>query len=99
MPDLSHHSGRKTTVYNSGHKNIRSITSYSTISQKQQLNMSHTLTGLSSGEIAPQSGSSILGKRSMSWTSSNILFNFFSAKQASSTAPFSFFSGAIITGG
>ena len=43
-PDLNfkNHSGRKTTVYNSGHKNIRSVTSYSTTSQKQQLNMSHT---------------------------------------------------------
>ena len=29
----------------SGHKNVQSITSYSTASQKQQLNMSHTLTG------------------------------------------------------
>ena len=47
----------------SGHKNVQSITSYSTVSQKQQLNMSHTLTGLSSGEIAPQSGSSIMEKR------------------------------------
>ena len=37
----------------------QNITSYSTVSQKQQLNMPHTLTGLSSGEIAPQSGSSI----------------------------------------
>ena len=29
----------------SGRKNVQSITSYSTVSQKQQLNMSHTLTG------------------------------------------------------
>ena len=47
----------------SGQKNVQSITSYSTVSQKQQLNMSHTLTGLSSGEIAPQFGSSIPEKR------------------------------------
>ena len=47
----------------SGHKNVQSITRYSTVSQKQQLNMSHTLTGFSSGEIAPQSGSSIPEKR------------------------------------
>ena len=46
-----------------GHKNVQSITSYSTVSQKQQLNLSHTLTGLSSGEVAPQSGSSIPKKR------------------------------------
>ena len=31
----------------SGHKNVHSITRYSNVSQKQQLNMSHTLTGLS----------------------------------------------------
>ena len=47
----------------SGHKNVQSITRYSTVSQKQQLNMSHTLTGMSSREITPQSGSSILEKR------------------------------------
>ena len=29
----------------SRYKNVQSITSYSTVSQKQQLNMSHTLTG------------------------------------------------------
>ena len=45
----------------SGHKNVQSITCYSTVSQKQHLNMSHTLTGL--GEIAPQCGSSIPEKR------------------------------------
>lgn len=47
----------------SGHKNVQSITSYSTVSQKQQLNMSHTLTGLSSAERAPQSDSPIPEKR------------------------------------
>ena len=47
----------------SGHKNVQSITSYSTVSQKQQLNMSHTLTGLSAGEIAAQSGSSTVKTR------------------------------------
>ena len=31
----------------SGHKNVQSITRDSNVSQKQQLNMSHTLTGLS----------------------------------------------------
>ena len=47
----------------SGHKNVQSITRYSTVSQKQQLNMSHTLTGMSLREITPQSGSSIPEKR------------------------------------
>ena len=42
---------------------VQSITRYSTVSKKQQLNMSPTLSGMSSGEIAPQSGSSILEKR------------------------------------
>ena len=73
--NFKNHSGRKTMIQTlinndlpstdimqlSGHKNC--ITSYSTVSQKQQLNMSHTLTGLSSGEIAAQSGSSIPEKR------------------------------------
>ena len=79
VPNFKNHSGRKTMIQTlvnndvpptdimqlSGHsdKNVQSITSYSTISQKQQLNMSHTFTGLSSGEIAPQSGSSIPEKR------------------------------------
>jgi len=72
-PNFKRDSGRKTMIQTlvnkdvpptdikqlSGHKNVQSITSYSTVSQKQQLNMSHTLTRLSSGEIAPQSGSSI----------------------------------------
>ena len=47
----------------SGHKNVQSFTRYSNVSQKQQLNMSHTLIGTSSREIAPQSGSSIPEKR------------------------------------
>ena len=46
-----------------GHKNVQSIASYFTVSQKQQLNMSHTLTWLSLGEIAPKSPSSIPEKR------------------------------------
>ena len=86
----------------SGHKNVQSITSYSTVSQKQQLNMSHTLTGLSSGEIAPQSGSSIPEKRKHEFDEphlSNISSNFFSAKQASRQQPLSLFSGAVISGG
>ena len=66
-PNFKNHSGRKTMIQTlvnndvpptdvmqlSGHKNVQSITSYSTVSQKQQLNTSHTLTGLSFREIAP----------------------------------------------
>ena len=80
----------------SGHKNVQSITSYSTVSQKQQLNMSHTFTGLSSRENKlPSLALLFWRKESMSltnWHLSNISSNIFSAKQASSTAaPFSFF--------
>ena len=59
-PNFKNHSGRKTmiqTLVNNnvpptdimqlpGHKNVQRITSYSTVSQKQHLNMSHTLTGV-----------------------------------------------------
>ena len=76
-PNFKNRSGRKTMIQTlvnndvpptdimqlSGHKNVQSITRYSTVSQKQQLNMSHTPTGLSSEEIASQSGSSIPEKR------------------------------------
>ena len=95
-PNFKNHSGRKTMIQTlvnndvpppdimqlSGHKNFQSITSYSTVSQKQQLNMSHTLTG-----------SSIPEKRKHEFDElTYISSNFFSAKQASSTAaPFSFF--------
>ena len=108
-PNFKNHSGSKTMIHTlvnnnvpptdimklSGHKNVQSITtcSYSTVSQKQQLNMSHTLTGLSSGDIAPKSGSSIPEKRKHEFDElTYISSNFFSAKQTSSTAaPFSFF--------
>ena len=45
-----------------GHKNVQSITRYSTVSLKQ-LNISHILTGMSLREITPQSGSPIPEKR------------------------------------
>ena len=109
-PNFKNHSGRKTMIQTlanndmppndimqlSRHKNLQSITSYSTISQKQQLNVSHTLTGLSLGEIAPQSGSSIPEKRKDAFE--ELTYPTFcptfsqQSKQASSTAaPFSFF--------
>ena len=114
-PNFKNHSGRKTMIQTlvnndvpptdimqlSGHKNVQSITSYSTVSQKQQLNMCHTFTGLSSGEIAPQSGFSIPEKRKHEFdelTSVNIASNFFSAEQAAQQ-PLSLFSGAVISGG
>ena len=84
----------------SGHKNVQSITSYSTVSQKQQLNMSHTLTGTSSREIAPQSGSSIPEKRKyefdeLSYPTLRPTFSHWQVAQQ----PLSLFWGAVICGG
>ena len=84
----------------SGHKNVQSITRYSTVSQKQQLNMSPTLTGMSSGEIDPQSGSSIPEKRKHEFDELNYptfrpTFSHWQAAQQ----PLSLFWGAVISGG
>ena len=86
----------------SRHKNVRSITSYSTVSQKQQLNVSHSLTRLSSIEIAPQSGSSIPEKRKyefdeLTYPTFHPTFSL-QSKQAAQE-PLSLFSGAVIRGG
>ena len=86
----------------SGHKNVQSITRYSTVSQKQQLNMSHTLTGFSSGEIAPQSGSSIPEKRKhefdeLTYPTFRPTFSQQSKQAAQQTL--SLFWGAIVSGG
>ena len=88
----------------SGHKNVQSITSYSTVSQKQQLNMSHTLTGLSSGEIAPQSGSSISSPEKRKHEFEELTHPTFRptfSQQSKQVAqqPLSLFSGAVISGG
>ena len=86
----------------SGHKNVQSIISYSTVSQKQQLNMSHTLTGLSSGEITPQSGSSIPEKRKHEFdelTYPTFRPTFSQQSKQAAQQPLSLFSGAIISGG
>ena len=84
----------------SGHKNVQSITRYSNVSQKQQLNMSHTLTGTSSREIAPQSGSSIPEKRKhefdeLSYPTFRPTFSHWQAAQQ----PHSLFWGTFICGG
>ena len=78
----------------SGHKNVQSITSYFTVSHKQQLNMSHTLTGLSLGEIAPKSPSSIPEKRKHEFDE----LAYPTSKQAAQQ-PLTLFSGAVISGG
>ena len=115
-PNIKNHSGRKTMIQTlvdndvpptdimqlSGHRNVQSITSYSTVSQKQQLNMSHTLTGLSSGEIAPQSGSSIPEKRKHEFdelTYPTFRPTFSQQSKQAAQQPLSLFSGAVISGG
>ena len=115
-PNFKNHSrGRKTMIQIlvnndvppadimqlSGHKNVQSIINYSTVSQKQRLNMSHTLTGLSSGEIAPQSGSFIPEKRKHKDELNNPTFGPTFSEQSKQAAqqPLSLFSGAVISGG
>ena len=86
----------------SGHKNVQSINRYSTVSQKQQLNMSHTLTGMSSREITPQSGSSIPEKRKHEFdelTYPTFCPFFLSKASKQHSSPFLFFSGAVLSGG
>ena len=63
------------------------------------LNMSHTLARLSSGEIAPQRGSSIPEKKSMSLDSLQhfIQLFFFQQSKQGAQQPFSLFSGAVIS--
>ena len=62
-PNVKNHSGRKTMIQAltnnnipatdiiqlSGHKNLQSVTNYSVVPEKQQINMSHTLSELSTG--------------------------------------------------
>ena len=115
-PNFKNHSGRKTMIQTlvnndvpptdimqlSGHKNVQSITNFSTVSQKQQLNMSHTLTGLSSGEIAPQSGSSIPERRKHEFDQyppGTFRPTFSQESKQAAQQPLSLFSGAVISGG
>ena len=62
-PNVTNHSGRKTMIQAltnndipatdiiqlSGHKNLQSVTNYSVVPEKQQVQMSHTLSELSTG--------------------------------------------------
>ena len=83
----------------SGHKNVQSITRYSTVSQKEQ---SHTLTGFSSEEIAPQSGSSIPEKRKHEFdevTYPTFRPTFSQQSKQAAQQTLSLFWGAIISGG
>ena len=116
-PNFENHSGRNTMIQTlinndvlptdimqlSGHKNVQSTTSYSaTVSQKQQLNMFHTLAGLSSGEIAAQSGSSIPDKRKHKFdelTYPTFCPTFSQQSKQAAQQPFSLFSGAVVSGG
>ena len=72
-----------------------------TVSQKQQLNMSHNLTGLSSGEIAPQSCSSIPDKRKHEFDERTYptFRPTFSQQSKQQSSLFLIFSSAVISGG
>ena len=73
-----------------------------TVSQKQQLNMSHTPPGLSSREIALQSGSSIPEKRKHEFdelTYPTFRPTFSQQSKQAAQQPLSLFSGAVISGG
>ena len=86
----------------SGHKNVQSITSYFTVSQKQHFNMCHTFSGLSSGELAPQSGSSIREERKHEFhklTYPTFRPTFSQQSKQAAQQPLSLFSGAVISGG
>ena len=78
----------------SGHKNVQSITRYSTVSQKQQLNMkSHSHRNEFGRNSSPVWLFYCGEKKARVWRThlSNISSNLFSVKQGSSTAaPFSF---------
>ena len=64
-PKVKNHSSRKTMIQTltnndipatdiiqlSGHKNLQSVTNYSVVSEKQQVKMSCTLSGLMSGNM------------------------------------------------
>jgi len=75
------------------------IQNYSTVSQKQQLNMSHTLTGLNPEEIVLQPGCSILDKRkheSDELTYPTFRPTFSQQSKKIAQQPLSLFSGALI---
>ena len=85
-----------------GHKNVQSIPSYSIVSQKQQLNMFHTLAGLILGEKVPQFGSSIPEKRKHEFdelTYPALRPTFFQQSKQGAQQPLSLFSGAVISRG
>ena len=115
-PNFKNHSGRKTMIQTlvnndvlptdimqpSGHKNVQSITSYSTVSQKQQLNMSHTLTRLISVEITLKSGYSIPEKRMHEFdelTYPTFCPTFSQQSKLAAQQPLSLFSGDVISEG
>ena len=85
-----------------GHKNVQRITSYSTVSQKQHLNMSHTLTGVWIQEKSlPQAGSSIAEKRKHEFdklTHPTFHPTFSQQSKQAAQPPLSLFSGAVISG-
>ena len=107
-PNFKNHSGRKTIIQTLVNNDVPptdlilcNCNSYSTVSQKQQLNMSHILTGLSSGEIASQSDSFIPEKRNHEFYELTYLtFRPTFSQQSKQAAQqlLSLFSGAVISG-
>ena len=106
-PNVKNHSGRKTmiqTLTNNdipatdiiqllGHKNLKSVTNYSVVSEKQQVKMSRTLSELKSGNV-----------HSLEKTNSSQVGECSTDPSASSAADhhqqaMSLFTGAVIHGG
>jgi site-specific recombinase XerD len=104
-PNISNHSGRKTmmqTLTNndipptdivqlSGHKNLQSVTNYSTVTQNQQKRMSQALANLATGEKSSSESSTC--------TSSIKSTPEIEQQQQQQQHAMALFSGAVIQGG
>ena len=109
-PNISNHSERKTMmqiltdndvpptdiVQLSGHKNLQSVTNYSTVSQPQQMKMSRALANLATGNVneSPKSSSS-----SNATTSRKHKPNREVEQNQQQQQAMALFSGAVIEGG
>ena len=110
-PNVTNHSGRKTMIQAltnndipatdiiqlSGHKNLQSVTNYSVVPEKQQVQMSHTLSELSTGR------SHVVEKSNLSQVSECFSTTVHSAGSAADyqqgQQAMSLFTGAVIHGG
>lgn len=110
-PKLKNHSGRKTMIQTlvnseipptdiiqlSGHKNLQSITNYSTVSEKQQMHMSRKLSALTTGTTESSYVSQETTQENPE-TSTMLIHRTSENKQAGQQA-LSLFTGATISGG